>query len=184
MDFQAVKVCCYDSGDDVAGEGKPQKQPLPALKSRRAQHGGRRRAGRLQGQYRQSFEESSGFNNSVAAREGQAANASDVSHISHISQAAEETVEGNTDTSQKGEHNANVESGGIVDAGGSQESSVESSVASLPMVALLFLTRAGLPHESTWRLFLESIPKRGIFPPTLELGLKPREYARAQHARI
>jgi len=31
----------------------------------------------------------------------------------------------------------------------------------LPMVALMFLTRGDLPHERTWRLFLETLPLKG-----------------------
>jgi hypothetical protein len=49
-------------------------------------------------------------------------------------------------------------------SGSSAEASVNQAalqLGELPMVALMFLTRGELPHERTWRLFLESLPLNG-----------------------
>ena len=82
----------------------------------------------------------SGFNNSMAARDGQAAKSTEVSLI-----AGKE----NPQMAHAKEGNPDAADNPVLQA------------VQLPMVALMFLTRGALPHEETWRLFLESIPQRG-----------------------
>lgn len=76
----------------------------------------------------------SGFNESLAARDGQAAKSKDVTEIA----SGELSLKYNRPGEEPGP---------------------------LPMVALMFLTRGALPHEETWRLFLESIPSMGELQP-------------------
>ena len=97
---------------------------------------------RSESQYSATFEEVSGFNNSLAAKDGQPVNASDLSQI------AESTGKGaGREESRVGTESLNQRH--------------TSELIDLPKIALMFLTRGSLPHESTWRLFLESIPRRG-----------------------
>ena len=125
------------------GQAQANKNPLPALgrvrRAGRPKSARRQNPARTKGQYRHHFQDASGFNESLAARDGQPVNASDLSHIAATG----------------------VDSTGLDYDDRESGVNVEDTSLQLPMVALMFLTRGSLPHEATWRLFLESIPDRG-----------------------